>query len=88
MTDTPRTITLHLNAVDVTELAAVTGHDKLNAAIGYLSQWNQTYPRVNIYRSSRPSDDPELLAVYSDEANTRQYAIGAVWHDDHFGFHS
>jgi hypothetical protein len=39
-----RTITLNMDAVTKTEIAEITGHDKLNAALGYLSGWNMTFP--------------------------------------------
>jgi hypothetical protein len=84
-----RTITLNVDAVTKTEIAEITGHDKLNAALGYLSGWNMTFPHVTI--SGGVFDgNPELLAAYRTNADDRRpgYVIGAVWHDDHFGFHS
>lgn len=86
----PRTITLHIDGDQHNEIIETTGHAPLNVAIGYLCSWNESLPICNIYRSSRPGDPPELLAVYSDEKNTRQYAIGAVWREDQgqFSFHS
>ena len=33
--------------------------------------------------------NPELIATYKDNPTAPVgYCIGAVWHDDHFGFHS
>jgi hypothetical protein len=80
-----RTIDLGLSASDMIEIAVSIGtYDKLWQAIGYLSTWNQSYPKVCIYRD-RGND---LLAVYLNDAGETKYAIGAVWHDDHYGFHS
>jgi hypothetical protein len=80
-----RTIDLGLSASDIIEIATSIGtYDKLWQAIGYLSTWNQSYPKVCIYRD-RGND---LLAVYLNDAGETKYVIGAVWHDDHYGFHS
>ena len=84
-----RTITLNMDAVTKTWIAEITGHDKLNNALGYLSGWNMTLPHVTI--SGGVFDgNPELLAIYRADADATSvgYAIGAVWHGDHFGFHS
>lgn len=88
MTD-QRTITLNLDAVTKTEIAEITGHDKLHAALGYLSVWNMSFAHVTI--SGGVFDgNPELLATYRADADAPSvgYTIGAVWHGDHFGFHS
>jgi hypothetical protein len=58
--------------------------DALWTAIGYLSTWNLSYPYVNIYRDG----GADLVAVYLNDAGETKYAIGAVWHDDHYGYHS
>ena len=58
--------------------------DKLWTAIGYLSTWNLSYPTVNIFRDG--GDD--LVAVYRNDAGEKTYVIGAVWHGEHYGFHS
>ncbi len=91
----PRNVHLLLSSEDIIEIALVLsetdrGHayDKLWAAIGYLSCWgntpSMTYPTVTIYRD-RGTD---LVAVYSREDGSNGYTIGAVWHEDHYGFHS
>ncbi len=79
-----RTVTLHFNAVDQTEMRQLTDATEWYYAIGYLSTWNMTFTRVNIYRDT----DTDLLAVYYDDKDVRQYTIAAVWHNDHYGFHS
>ena len=43
------------------------------------------YPHVEIFRDR---GDTDLVAVYKDASAVRGYVIGAVWHDDHYGFHS
>ena len=84
-----RTITLTVDAVARTRIAEITGHDKLNAALGYLAGWNMSFPHVTI-SGGVYGGTPELIAAYrADTDDTRPgYVIGAVWHDDHFGFHS
>jgi len=80
-----RTIDLCISASDMIEISASIGTwDKLWQAIGYLSTWNHSYPKVCIYRDR--GDD--LVAVYLNDAGETKYVIGAVWHDDHYGFHS
>ncbi len=58
-------------------------------AIGYLSLWNWSgYPHVDIVLMGREGD-MELCAYYRKEPGGKAgYVIGAVWHGDHFGFHS
>lgn len=61
---------------------------KVYEAIGYLSTWSPVgYPICEITISG---DEYEMVAVYFDQErdHTRRYVIGAVWHGDHFGFHS
>lgn len=83
-----RVINLCLNADEVTELAETAGYTQLMAAIAYLSTWNiATFPGVTITRDRMDTSD--LFALYYDPSNPeRRYAMGAVWHDDHYGFHS
>ncbi len=84
----PRTTHLVLEAEDIEKIAETAGYTQLMAAIAYLSTWNvTTFPVVTISRDG--SDTSDLFAYYSDPDNPdRRYAIGAVWHDDHYGFHS
>lgn len=58
-------------------------------ALGYLSMWNrEAYPVVNIVLVGERGS-MELIACYRVEENGPiGYSIGAVWHGDHFGFHS
>ena len=82
-----RVINLHINAVDKTKVCETSGASKFFDAIGYLSTWNMTYPTVDIYIADS-GEVPELFARYLDESGDSKYVIGAVWHGDHFGFHS
>lgn len=61
----------------------------IRSALGYLSLWNwSSYPVVDICLMGR-AGEMELLAFYRKEpGGPAGYTIGAVWHDDHFGFHS
>lgn len=80
-----RSIQLNISSEDMIQIAEIIGTwDKLWCAIGYLSSWNMTFPTVNIYRDG----DTDMVAVYLNEQGKRGYVIGAVWHDDHYGFHS
>lgn len=81
----PRTITLNLTDNDIEEIIGFVGQANFQAAIGYLSTWNTSYPYVQIYRDGK---DIDLVATYRDVEGDRAYVIGAVWHDDHYGFHS
>lgn len=65
------------------------GETAVRSALGYLSLWNWTgYPYVNIVLMGREGE-MELIANYrKEDGGTIGYTIGAVWHGDHFGFHS
>lgn len=81
----PRTVKLYIGQGRMTEVAvAIDSWEKLWHAVGYLSSWNTTYPTVEIYQDGMT----DLVAVYFDAAGECRYVIGAVWHDDHYGFHS
>lgn len=80
-----RNIELNLSSEDMIQIAESIGTwDKLWTAIGYLSSWNMSYPTCRIFRDG----DTDLVAAYFDADNQRRYAIGAVWHGEHYGFHS
>tara|TARA_R110000822_G_C15034505_1_gene464625 strand:+ start:376 stop:627 length:252 start_codon:yes stop_codon:yes gene_type:complete len=81
-----RQVTINLTTGELTEIAMNTGSwEKLWHAIGYLSTWNDSYPYVNIWRDGK---DAHLVAVYRDTETDRTYTIGAIWQQDHYGFHS
>ncbi len=63
--------------------------EPIRAALGYLSLWNwSSFPHVDIVLMGRKGD-MELCAYYrKEEGGPAGYTIGAVWHGDHFGFHS
>lgn len=57
-------------------------------AVGYLSTWNLSFPVVDLCILGG-HNELEMIAVYRKEAGGPiGYSIGAVWHGDHFGFHS
>lgn len=59
--------------------------EEIFKAIGYLCQWALAgYDRVNVYIAK----DGDITASYVNSTTGRRYVIGAVWHGDHYGFHS
>lgn len=79
-----RTVTIHMDAVVQSTMRDATDPAEWFRAIGYLSTWNMTFPKVDIY----PDGDTDMMALYRDAAGKVGYVIGAVWHEDHYGFHS
>lgn len=85
---TDRITRLGLDADTIINIAEITGNDELFKAIGYLSTWGITYPFCEIIGGVYDGN-PELVATYRrEERGPIAYQIGAVWHADHFGFHS
>ena len=87
-----RTMKLHFADADtLTSIAEITGNKELFQAIGYLSQWgmgSDRYAYCEIFGGVYDGK-PELIANYrAEERGLIAYQIGAVWHEDHFGFHS
>jgi hypothetical protein len=80
-----RQTTINLDAVQMTKIREIVGPAAFNAAIGYLATWNMTFPQCQVYADR---ELPDLVACYFDEAGTCRYAIGAIWHGEHYGFHS
>lgn len=56
-------------------------------AVGYLSTWNMTFPRVILYYNAK---ELEITASYYTETGDLGYCIGAVFDETsrQFGFHS
>jgi hypothetical protein len=81
-----RIIELSLSQDDFSDIAEATGDRReLLNAIGYLMSWNlDVYPKVLIERDG----ETDLLARYYRADGKFGYALGAVWHDDHYGIHS
>lgn len=71
-----RSINLLANSVDVNTVRRAVGAEQFYRAIGYLSSWNMTFPKVGI--SVYPEDN-QIVAAYCDEADTRRFVIVAVW---------
>lgn len=82
-----RKVSISLTQSDLIGIAESIGSwEKMWTAIGYLSTWAADgYNDVNIFRDGAE----DLVAVYTDSNNANaKYVIGAVWHGDHYGFHS
>jgi hypothetical protein len=71
---------------DFDTLARDTNTALVYRAIGYLSTWGG-FKCVRLQISVR--DGLEITARYTNPGDLHAgYVIAAVWHDDHFGFHS
>lgn len=79
-----RNAIIHIDTTERTQMQHATNHDEWFRAIGYLSTWNMSFPTVEI----RAEGGTDMVAVYKDEEDNVRYVIGAVWHNDHYGFHS
>jgi hypothetical protein len=80
-----RDIQLLMSSEDILQIAESVGSwDKMWTAIGYMATWNTTYPTVKIMRDGGSN----MVAIYYRHNDDREYVIGAVWHEDHYGFHS
>lgn len=79
-----RQVTLRMDSVTQMQMQHTTNADEWFRAVGRLSTWNMSFPTVDIY----PVGETDMVAVYKDENGNVGYVIGAVWHDDHYGFHS
>ena len=88
---TDRTIELSIDADTMVAIAEVAGNKELFNAIGYLSQWNLPLAKVRIVGGVYDGE-PELTATYwrhaGNDPQPIAYQLGAIWHRDHFGFHS
>ena len=80
-----RDIKINIDPLDLAEMQDTT-RGELTDAVGYLSTWGfGRYADVTISREG----DVDLVAVYRDAPDGDvRYVIGAVWHHDHYGFHS
>jgi hypothetical protein len=68
--------------------SCIEGSDALEFynAIGFLSTWGREgVARVEI---GLDREAPDLIAYYYDPGGKCVFVLGAVWHDDHYGFHS
>lgn len=82
-----RKVELQITEDQLADIAdTIISWPKVWEAIGYLSTWSaDNYPTVRIYRDG---NGPDMAAVYLKGDGELGYVIGAVWHDDHYGFHS
>lgn len=72
----------------VEQLCIETNRLEVQKALGYLSSWcidSNTYPKVYLFVSAK---EQEITATYYKADGKVGYVIGAVWHGEHFGFHS
>lgn len=79
---------IHLgDSTEQSNLREQVGVAEFNAAVGYLSTWNMTFPEVRLFYNAR---EREITASYYGESGELGYCIGAVFNDDtkKFGFHS
>jgi hypothetical protein len=82
-----RTVNIALTTQEHQNIVEAIGHENhrlFEQALGYLSTWNLNYPIVNIYLDG----NTDMVAVYKRADLETGYVIGAVWHEDHYGFHS
>ena len=80
-----REVLILMDSVQQTQIMEAVGAQNFFTAIGYLSTWNMSYDFVRITQDG----DTGMVAVYKNtEDGPTKYVIGAVWHDDHYGFHS
>ena len=80
-----REVRILMDATQQTQIMEEVGRQNFFAAIGYLSTWNMSFGFVQITQDG----DTDMVAVYKNTADgPTKYVIGAVWHDDHYGFHS
>ena len=80
-----REVLILMDATQQTQIMEEVGRQNFYAAIGYLSTWNMSYGFVQITQDG----DTDMVALYKDtEDGLLKYVIGAVWHEDHYGFHS
>ena len=81
-----RIVNLEFNAVDHSQAMNHTGFVEFYTAVGYLANWNFTFPRVDIYIADRK--DGELRAVYFNDEGKCGYVIGAIFREGKYEFHS
>jgi len=80
-----REVLILMDSVQQTQIMEEVGRQNFFAAIGYLSTWNMSFGFVQITQDG----DTDMVAVYKNTADGPiGYVIGAVWHEDHYGFHS
>ena len=82
-----RTVEYQFTQSDLETLIAQTSYADVNAALGRLTTWAmdmEKYAEVTIWLNLSAN---EINANYREGIKIN-YSIGAVWHTDHFGFHS
>jgi hypothetical protein len=84
-----RTVELAMDGDSIHATIEMTDRQEFYNAIGYLATWGSNAEN-EITRAVIGVDwsAPDMIAHYYKEDGTRVFTLGAVWHDDHFGFHS
>lgn len=85
-----RTVKHQYDQTQLGQLVGLTSPAEVHKALAYLSTWALDSARYAVAELwINLIDAPEMLAVYREvDGGNCTYTIGAVWHDDHFGFHS
>lgn len=84
-----RNIKLHIDADHMESAMAITTPEKFEAMLSRLALWAiHRYDTVTVYPDGDCKDPTDFVAVYTDTVHGDRFVIGAVWHDDHYGFHS
>lgn len=85
-----RTVEIHIPQTAVHEATQQVGVQNWERAIGYLSTWAMHNPEYQICEIHQDffGGNTDMVAVYKNAEGVRRFVIGAVWHDDHYGFHS
>lgn len=62
-------------------------YDEWFRAVGRLTTWgDEAFYSVVDIQLDGPTD---MIAIYSNPSNEQaKFVLGAVWHGDHYGFHS
>lgn len=85
---TDRTIRLGMDADTIVNIAEITGNTEFCRALGYFMQWGLDHTYLELIGGVYDGN-PEIIATYrKEERGPITYQIGAIWHGDHFGFHS
>lgn len=87
----PREVAVNIDPDRFIELCQNVPAEQAWMAIGRLAMYANgvNYPAVHIWLSATGKDSQaEIMAVYRDDRGNARFTMGAVWHDDHFGFHS
>ena len=84
-----RTVKHSYTQEDLIKLIEATSLQQVEHAISYLSTWAMDSAMYSLCEIVMNSEESELVATYRvAEFGMVNYCLGAVWHGQHFGFHS